>query len=169
MTEDRGALFSFLLRLHPTEPGQIAPGAGNQVQAAFLGMVRQGDPALSDWLHRPNQRRPYTVGLHQDFNHLTRAQLEGCRTKQQTIPVLSEQTYWLRITMLDATVFSTFAHSLITKPRTLTVRIGTARFQISRLLSIPETNVNTPTWIAHSSFAELHEVRRVQTSSTFEF
>ena len=166
---DRGELFSLLLRLHPVEPGQIAPGAGNQVQAAFLDMVRQGDSALSDWLHRPNQRRPYTVGLLQGFNHLTRAQLEECRTKQQTIPVLPEQTYWLRITMLDATVFSTFAHSLITKPRALTVRIGTARFEISRLLTTPETDVNTPTWIAHSSFAELHEVRRVQPRYSFEF
>ncbi len=169
MIEEQRELFSFLLRLHPVEPGQIVPGAGNQVQAAFLDMVRQGDPALSDWLHKPNQRRPYTVGLLQGFNHLTRTQLEELRIKQQTIPVLPEQTYWLRITMLDTTVFSTFAHSLITKPRALTVRIGTARFEISRLLTTPETDTHTPTWIAHSSFAELREFQQVQSHYTFEF
>jgi CRISPR-associated endoribonuclease Cas6 len=169
MTEDRGELFSFLLRLHPTEPGQIAPGAGNQVQAAFLDMVRQGDPALSDWLHKPNQRRPYTVGLLQGFNHLTRTQLEEFRTTQQSIPVLPEHTYWLRITMLDATVFSTFARTLITRPRALMVRIGTAHFEISRLLTTSDTDANIPTWIAHSSFAELSALRRVQPRYTFEF
>ncbi len=169
MTEERGELFSFLLRLHPVEAGQVTPGAGNQVQAAFLDMVRQGDPALSDWLHKPNQRRPYTVGLLQGFNHLTQMQREEFRTKQQAIPVLPGQTYWLRITMLDATLFSTFARCLITKPRELTVRIGTTRFEVSRLLTTPEADSNTPTWIAYSSFAEFHKVRHAQRQYTFEF
>ncbi len=169
MTDERGELFSFLLRLHPIEAGQIALGAGNQVQAAFLDMVRQGDPALSDWLHTPNQRRPYTVGLLQGFNSLTPAQLDEFRTKQQTLAVLPGQTYWLRITMLDATIFSSFARSLIVKSRSLTVRIGTARFEISRLLTTPAPEQHTPTWIAYSSFAELHELRAPQRQYTFEF
>ena len=61
MINDSGELFSMLLRLHPTEPGMVSPSSGNQVQGAFLDMVRQGDPALAEWLHTPNQRRPYTL------------------------------------------------------------------------------------------------------------
>src|SRR6266487_2224524 len=83
--------------------------------------------------------------------------------------VLPGQTYWLRITMLDATLFSTFARCLITKPRELTVRIGTTRFEVSRLLTAPEADSNTPTWIAYSSFAEFHKVRHAQRQYTFEF
>jgi hypothetical protein len=56
---DQGELFSMLLRLHPLESGQVSPGSGNPMQAAFLEMVRQGDPMLAERLHQPNQRRPY--------------------------------------------------------------------------------------------------------------
>ncbi|MBA2392663.1 MAG: CRISPR-associated endoribonuclease Cas6 [Ktedonobacteraceae bacterium] len=169
MMNERGELFSLQLRLHPREPGYVTPGAGNQVQAAFLDMVRQGDPTLADWLHTPNQRRPYTVGLLQGFNHLTPAQLEEARTKQQEVPVQPEQTYWLRITMLDATIFGTFVRYLITNPGAVTVRIGHAHFAISRLLSTPEPHVSTQPWVGYTSFADLHTPRPAQKHYHFEF
>src|SRR5579863_5678726 len=138
MTQSRGELFSLLLRLHPIEQGLVALGAGNQVQAAFLDMVRQGDPALAEWLHTPNQRRPYTLGLLQGFNHLTPEQVEEAMVKNLGVTVKPGQTYWLRITMLDATVFGSFTRYLILNPRSLVLRIGNVKFEISRLLSTPE-------------------------------
>src|SRR5437588_6405095 len=107
-------------------------------RGAFLDMVRQGDPALAEWLHTPNQRRPYTLSLLQGFNSLSAKQLEEIRAKNQMVRVTPGQVYWLRITMLDATVFGSFAQYLIMKPRELTLRIGDARFDIRRLLSTPE-------------------------------
>lgn len=169
MTSEGGELFSLLLRLHPTEVGMVVPGAGNQVQAAFLDMVRQTDPALSDWLHAPNQRRPYTVGLLQGFNHLTPAQLEEARARQQTLPVQPGQTYWLRITMLDATLFGSLTQYFITKPRALTIRLGDARFEVSRLLTTPEAGATPQSWVAYSSFAELCVLRPAQKLYSFEF
>ena len=169
MTPNRGELFSLLLRLHPTEPGLVSPSSGNHVQAAFLDMVRQGDPALAEWLHTPNQRRPYTLGLLQGFNHLSAAQLEEIMAKNQVVQVTPGQVYWLRITMLDATVFGSFAQYLITKPRALTVRIGDARFEISRLLSTPEPGNTGQSWVAYSSFAELCTAKKAQKQYHFEF
>lgn len=166
---ERGELFSLLLRLHPCEPGNVSPGAGNHVQAAFLDMVRQGDPALSDWLHIPNQRRPYTVGLLQGFNHLTVTQLEDARARQQAVPVRPEETYWLRITMLDASIFSTFARSLINNPGGVTVRIGTTNFSISRLLSTPEPDNRQNSWVAYTTFADLRAQSLPQRQYIFEF
>ncbi len=165
----RGELFSMLLRLHPVEAGTISLSAGNQVQAAFLDMVRQSDPTLAEWLHIPNQRRPYTLGLLQGFNHLTPKQMEEAMVKNQGVQVTPGQTYWLRITMLDATIFSSFAHYLIANPRALTVRIGDARFEISRLLSTPEPEQATHSWVAYSSFAELHSASVAQKQYHFEF
>jgi len=144
-------------------------GAGNQVQAAFLDMVRQGDAALSEWLHRPNQRRPYTVGLLQGFNHLTPGQLEEARTKQQLVSVQPGQTYWLRITMLDGTLFSSFAQFLIAKFRALVVRIGETRFELSRLVSTPEPDAAGRSWVAYASFEELRVLRAAQKLYAFEF
>ena len=169
MTQSRGELFSLLLRLHPIASGEVAVGAGNQVQAAFLDMVRQGDAALAEWLHRPNQRRPYTVGLLQGFNHLTPGQLEEARTRQQLVAVQPGQTYWLRITMLDGTLFSSFAQFLIAKSRALVVRIGEARFELSRLVSTPEPDATGRSWVAYASFEELHVLRAAQKLYAFEF
>ena len=165
---NRGELFSILLRLHPKEEGTVQPGAGNQVQAAFLDMVRQSDPALSEWLHVPNQRRPYTLGLLQGFNHLAPARLEAAIINRQEVMVTPGQVYWLRITMLDSNIFGTFAHYLITHPRDLVVRIGNTRFEISRLLCMPEQDA-AQTWVAYTSFAELYVVRKLQKHYQFEF
>ncbi|MBV9231773.1 MAG: hypothetical protein JOZ18_20865, partial [Chloroflexi bacterium] len=111
---ERGELFSMLLRLHPVEEGMVAPGGGNMVQAAFLDMVRQSDAGLAEWLHVPNRRRPYTLGLLQGFNSLSERQLEEAMVKNQEMRVMPGQVYWLRITMLDASVFGSFARHLIT-------------------------------------------------------
>ncbi len=169
MNRENGELFSMLLRLHPIEPGLVSPSSGPQIQAAFLDMVRQGDPALADWLHAPNQRRPYTLGLLQGFNHIPATQLEEMRAKNQQVQVAPGQVYWLRITMLDATVFGSFAQCLLSKSRSLTVRIGDARFEISRLLSTPEPGSTTQSWVAYSSFTELRTTSPAQKHYHFEF
>jgi CRISPR-associated endoribonuclease Cas6 len=168
MIGNRGELFSMLLRLYPKEEGTVQPGAGNQVQAAFLDIVRQSDRALSEWLHVPNQRRPYTLGLLQGFNHLAPARLEAAIMNRQEVMVTPGQVYWLRITMLDSSIFGTFARYLITHPRDLVVRVGNARFEISRLLCTPEQDTAQP-WVGYTSFAELHAARKVQKHYLFEF
>ena len=169
MAIEHGELFSLLLRLHPIAPGLLSPGSGNQVQAAFLDLVRQGNQALADQLHLPNQRRPYTVSLLQGFNHLTITQLEEARAQQQQLPVLSGQTYWLRITMLDATVFGSFVHTLIDQSHALVVRIGSAQFGISRLFTTPSSETTLSPWIAYSSFEALHTLQLAQRQYRFEF
>src|SRR5947209_1026302 len=132
-------------------------------------MVRQGDPTLAEWLHAPNQRRPYTLGLLQGFNHLSTAQLEEAMMKNQPVQVTPGQVYWLRITMLDASIFGSFAQYLIMKPRELTFRVGNACFEISRLLSTPEAGNTAQLWVGYSSFAELLKANKVQKQYRFEF
>jgi CRISPR-associated endoribonuclease Cas6 len=169
MTSEQGELFSILLRLHTLEPGQISPGSGNQVQAAFLDMVRLSDTSLAEWLHQPNQRRPYTLSLLQGFNHLTITELADATNRQQTIEVRPGQVYWLRITMLDTTIFSSFAQYLITNPRSLKIRLGQALFEISRLIAMPEQDHSAQSWVAYSSFAALHTLQSAQKLYRFEF
>lgn len=168
-TPEQGELFSLLLRLHPTEPGAILSSAGNQVQAAFLDLVRQGNQALAEQLHLPNQRRPYTVGLLQGFNHFTSTQLEEARAKQHYLTVLPGQTYWLRITMLDATIFRSFTQTLIAQSHALKVRIGSAQFSISRLFTAPDPETTLSPWIAYSSFEALYTHQSTHDQYRFEF
>src|SRR5436305_10638221 len=169
MTDERGELFSMLLRLHPKESGVVSLSSGPHIQAAFLDMVRQGDPSLADCLHRPNQRRPYTLSLLQGFNHLTPTELASVTNKNQLIEVKPGQVYWLRITMLDATIFSSFAHYLIANPRSLNVRIGSAHFEISRLITTQHEHSTDQSWVAYSSFSELYILQAVSKQYHFEF
>jgi CRISPR-associated endoribonuclease Cas6 len=79
------------------------------------------------------------------------------------------QTYWLRITMLDASVFSTFTQLLISKAHALSVRLGDARFTISRLLSNADPATVASSWVAYSTFADLHTLQSAQRFYQFEF
>ena len=49
------------------------------------------------------------------------------------------------------------------------LRIGDARFEISRLLSTPEPGNTAPSWVAYSSFAELRQASKAQKHYHFEF
>ena len=169
MKEEQGQLFSMLLRLHPRERGQVSLSAGNQIQAAFLDLVRQSDAVLAEWLHTPNQRRAYTLSPLQGFHHLSAQEREEATVHNHLVDVCPGQVYWLRITMLDATVFGIFARSLITRPRDLIVRIGDARFEISRLLTTPDPDSKTQSWIGYSSFAELQHLQPAMKRYDFEF
>jgi CRISPR-associated endoribonuclease Cas6 len=166
---ERGELFSILLRLHPIEVGWVSPSAGREAHAAFLDIVRQNDADLAEQLHQPNQRRPFTVGLAQGFNHLTAAQLEEAITRNQRVQVSPGQVYWLRITILDAAIFGVLFQHLITKPRTFIIRLGEARFEVSRLIGSPEPGAAANSWAAYSSFAEMSTFTHVQREYTFEF
>lgn len=166
---DQGELFSILLRLHPIQVGWVSPSSGREAHAAFLDIVRQNDENLAEHLHQPNQRRPFTVGLLQGFNHLTAAQLEEATARNQQVQVSPGQVYWLRITILDATLFGVLFQHLITRPRTFIIRLGEARFEVSRLIGSPEPGGSANSWAAHSSFAEMSTYTAVQREYTFEF
>ncbi len=168
MSQKSDELFSLMLRLHPVSAGQVQPSSGNQVQAAFLDMIRQSDPELSERLHEPNQRRPYTLSLLQGFNHLTPTQMAEATARRQSMTTLPGQVYWLRITIMDASIFSTFTQHLITRAHALRLHIGDTDFEISRLLANAESS-SKQSWLGHTSFTELFNARFPQKHYTFEF
>lgn len=169
VSNEHGELFSMLIRVHPLERGEVFPGSGHHVQAAFLDMVCQGDPQLSDKLHQPNQRRPYTLSLLQGFNHLPASQLAEAMNKNRSVEVLPGQVYWIRITTLDAIIFQTFIRYLLMKARQVTVRLNNTTFEVSRLLASPDPQQVASSWVAYSSFAELHQQQTPYRLYEFEF
>lgn len=166
---ERGELFSLLLRLHPLERGQVFPGSGHHMQATFLDMVRQGDPQLAERLHQPNQRRPYTLSLLQGFNHLPASELADAMNKNTPVEVLPGQVYWLRITMLDASVFQSLTRYLLLKASQVTVRLNNSTFEVSRLLASPDPEQAATSWVAYSSFVQLYRQRTLHRLYEFEF
>lgn len=167
--KEQGELFSILLRLQPAEAGRVSPGSGSQVHAAFLDIVRQSDPVLAERLHQPDQRRPFTVGLLQGFNHLPYAQLADAISQGRQVPVLPSQVYWLRFTMLDAAIFGPFVQHFLLRSQEAQLRIGDAQFLISRIVGAPEPHNIAQSWASHTTFAELSEHIQPLLAYHFEF
>lgn len=165
---EKGELFSLLLRLHPVQAGFISPSTGPHVQAAFLNLVRSEDEALATWLHEPNQRRPYTLSLLHGFRHLPISRVIEAAAKNEPVPVAPEQTYWLRMTLLDATIFQSFATRLALKPEAGMLRIGNVDFSIDRLISFPEPRDPYASWAAYSSFEALYKLENAPRQLEFE-
>lgn len=165
----RGELFALQLRLHPLEAGWVVANAGPQLQAAFLDLVRQADPALAEALHLPNRRRPYTLGLLQGFNTLTASQQTEALDRGQELAVHPGQVYWLRLTVLNDALFDTFSRVLLLKAQELILRVGTASFAVSRILTKAEDTQENRSWVATSSFASLYQLVRAQEAYRLEF
>lgn len=170
-TPKEGELFSLLLRLQVLEGGELAVNTGPHVQAAFLDIVRQSDPALSAWLHTPNQRRPYTLSLLDGFYHRSPAEyINDATAQQRALTVKPGQIYWLRVTLLDATIFHAFVSQLLLKAQALVVRLGSVPFVISRIIGASEHSQDAAaTWAAYSSFQELYTQDAARRYYTFEF
>lgn len=164
-----GRLYSVLLRLHPTGPGRVQPGSGSQAHAAFLDILHQHDPVLSESLHRSNQRRPFTVGPLRGFANFSPAELEAATLQGRPVVVRPGQTYWLRFTMLDERVFGTFARHFLLNFRASVIRLGEAEFEMSRLLTTPDLTEPATTWADYSSFSTLFEQAQAQERYHFEF
>ena len=172
MASQRGELFSFLLHLYPLEPEQIIPRAtAHQVQAAFLDMVRQVDPSLSDWLSASDQHAPYTVALLQDPNYPISTPYEeaSARIYRQIFSTRSDRTCLLSITILDGAIFSSFAQCLIARPYMLTIKIGEIQFGVRRLSTPSEPHNVAQSLIAYSSFDDLYAARLTQRQYRFDF
>lgn len=165
----QGELFALQLRLHPQESGLVLANAGPHLQAAFLDLVRQVDSILSDSLHTPDRRRPYTLGMLQGFNHLTPEQMARALDQGHLLPVHPGQVYWLRITALDAAIFDVFVRSLLLKARSLIFRIGQVNFEVSRLITAPEEEEQEQCHTASSSFRALHSLEEARPVYRFTF
>lgn len=169
MLSEKGELFAFLLHLSPLEPRQMVLVAINQVQAAFLDMVCQVDPALFDWLRVSDQPAPYTVALLQDLDQLISIPFEEASVHRQMFPIRSGWTYWLSITILDAAILNSFVRYLIAMPHTLTVQMGEARFEVGRFSTTSEVSAVAQSLIAYSSFADLCVLCPAQRQYRFDF
>ena len=159
-------LFAIQLRLSPVEPGTVTLGAGNHIHAAFLDLLRQSDPALAEELHAPDQRRPFTLGLLQGFDHLTEAQRTEAMARGTPMPVAPGQIYWLRVTLLDADIAASFTRAVLTNAHRLTLRLGNASFAVTRVIGAERDEA---AWVGSASFATLFARNDAQRDYQFTF
>jgi CRISPR-associated endoribonuclease Cas6 len=127
-------LYASVIRLFNLYPVTIPAPGGQHAHAAFFDIVREVDPALSQALHDQRgkgARKPFTVS---PILGLPR------RAGGEALYHLREGwECWLRVTMLNETLFRTFVEYFLdarnkTLPR---LRLGDAHFAVSEILTTP--------------------------------
>ncbi len=173
-------LYALMLRLRPRARGELLPNAGQLAHAALLRWLADVDPALATRLHEPNQDRPFTC------SSLWFPQQHGVAAAQsdnRRLPVLPEQTYWLRLTLLTDEVFRTLTARFF-RPSTLlasgtvglpALRLGGVQFDVAELIAMaPEAPgaaepVPQPTaWAGYATYEGLIEGARSRSLATTE-
>ncbi|MCA9962857.1 MAG: CRISPR-associated endoribonuclease Cas6 [Anaerolineales bacterium] len=118
-------LYALMIRLTATHNGRLHSTQGHLAHAAFLNIVQQVDPALSAALHDKNGRKPFTVSPLQGFGHGHKGRVD----------IHAGQSGWLRVTLLDPTLFQTFIRYFLEGRRPPTLRLEQMQFAISEILS----------------------------------
>ena len=129
MSSEQGMLFAAVLKLHPLRAGTIPVTHGHHAHAAFLDIVRQVDPAVSEALHGSGDRKPFTVAPLRG--------LERRPVQHGEMVVRPEDALWLRLTILDERLFQTFTHRFLMGDTRPTIRLGRVELGVAEVLVTP--------------------------------
>jgi len=153
----QNSLFSVLIHLRAAAAGQINSYAGYLAHAAFLDLLRQVDPALSQTLHDLNHRKPFTLSSLLDLEG-------GGRGGPEILRISPTRLYQLRLASLSPEIFNTFmARFFSLEASQLKVRMGELLFQVVRIEGSGDSQ-----WVGRSSFEQLAETPPAR-AWTFQF
>lgn len=120
-------LYALVIRLTAAQSGTLRATQGHLAHAAFLGILKQVDPALSDAVHNMHGRKPFTISPLEGYGRGYKGQL----------PLRTGQEGWLRVTLLDPLLFQTFISYFLQTNNKPTIQLENIRFHISEILSTP--------------------------------
>ena len=126
MTDPTPTLYALIIRLNATHNGRLRATQGHLAHAAFLNILRQVDPTLSQVIHDGHGRKPFTVSPLEGYGHGQQGQLT----------VNAGQEGWLRVTLLDPILFQTFISYFLQGNRP-TIQLENIAFHVSEILTTP--------------------------------
>jgi CRISPR-associated endoribonuclease Cas6 len=142
MNMQEAPLYSVLLELQALHDTQVPVTMGHQVHAMFLHLVSRADRTYSDRLHNEPGYRPFTL-----------SPLRGGTRQGQHIVLSANQTYQIRVTLLDGGYLWHCLSTLLLEHGPTPARLGDASLLFTRLLSTPGAD---PTgWAGRTTWQEL--------------
>lgn len=120
-------LYALVIRLIAAQNGRLRATDGHLAHAAFLNIIRQADPALSQAIHDINGRKPFTISPLHGYGH-------GRKGERH---IKAGQEGWLRVTLLDPALFHTFIQYFLHGNGRPAIRLDNIPFHISEILSSP--------------------------------
>ena len=152
-------LCAALLKLRARAAGLLPAFWGTLAQGAWLRWVEAVDPALSARLHEENQERPYTCSAlwMPDRQAQTRLQEAG-----QRLAVQQGQVCWLRLTLLDGTLFGSLARKTLAFSETgqgsmPPLELNGIPFDLLEMVVDNRAGVGEASWSGWSSYGRLLE------------
>lgn len=104
-------LYAFLLKLRPLQYGTLMPFSGELVHAAWLDWLRSAAPDVASWLHEGNKRRLFTCSSLQF--PIPTPRMRNAEVDNIHLPVETEKTYTIRVTLLLGELFPLFHEALM--------------------------------------------------------
>ncbi|MCP4425280.1 MAG: CRISPR-associated endoribonuclease Cas6 [Chloroflexi bacterium] len=120
-------LYALVIRLIAKKSGTLRATVGHLAHAAFLDILHQVDPAVSQAIHDINGRKPFTISPLHGYGHGRHGKLH----------IKSGQEGWLRVTLLDPALFHTFISHFLQGNARPAIRLDNNEFHISEILSSP--------------------------------
>lgn len=136
-------LYALVIRLIATQNGRLRATDGHLGHAAFLNIIQQTDPALSQAIHDIDGRKPFTIAPLQGYGHGRKGE-RHIKAGQEGI---------LRVTLLDPVLFHTFIQYFLHGDGRPTIRLDNITFHISEILSSPGSHPLA----GYDSLPALHE------------
>ena len=146
---------SAVIHLIPPEDVTLRPTMGHHAHAAFLSLLRMGDPGKAAEVHAASRQKPFTV-----------SPLIGKGERRGNLLRIRAGTEcWLRYTFLDDELFAYFGDAFLTQSFP-SIRLGDARFQLSRMVASAGGDSD---WSGTQTYENLIESAQSDTRIRLEF
>ena len=134
---------SAVIHLIPPEDATLRPTMGHHAHAAFLSLLRTGNPDKAEEIHTASSQKPFTV-----------SPLIGKGERRGNfLHIRAGTECWLRFTFLDDVLFAHFGSAFLTQS-VPSIRLGGATFQLSRLVA---SGAEAKDWSGNTTYEELIE------------
>jgi CRISPR-associated endoribonuclease Cas6 len=134
-------LTSTVIHLRALEDGWLPRAMGEQGHAAFLSLIREVAPDLSQALHDAGERQPYTV-----------SPLVGGKRERHGVSVRNGDSCLMRFTILDPALYSVFSRYFAESVSfDVALTLGKMQFAIEEVTTLPRSGG----WSGYASFSDL--------------
>ncbi|PIE81436.1 MAG: CRISPR-associated endoribonuclease Cas6 [Chloroflexi bacterium] len=150
MTISSPDLYALIIRMVSEKNGRLRATVGHLAHAAFLDILQQVDPTLSQTIHDIRGRKPFTISPLEGFG----------KPHKGNLHIKAGQEGWLRVTLLDPTLFQTFISYFLQGNGRPAIRLENHTFQVTEILSTP----NSHPLAGYNSLQTLHTKWQTTTS-----
>lgn len=157
-------LYSSVIKLTNLYPVTLIGDGGQHAHGAFHAIIANVDPELATKLHEVKGRKPFTLsplmGMPKILHH------EGEKNNSE-IRLREGWQCWLRVTILDDTLFKTFIDYFmnINGTKLPEIRLGDAHFCVSEILTTPGSHP----WAGYTSVENLQKKLDQPAPQRFKF